>query len=70
MRQRQFRRRNLAIACGVIGAYIFPTQAADPIDIYDLSLEELMQVNISTNRTPAAPKQGWICSTIKIVSRC
>ncbi len=48
-----FHRRRLAIACGVAGLYIYPVQA-EPASIYDLSLEELLQVNISTNRTPAA----------------
>lgn len=49
-----FHSRRMAFACGVFSLHIAITHAADnQTNIYDLSLEELLQVNISTNRTPA-----------------
>ncbi len=50
-----FRRRSLAIACGLLGFSSSAVQAEpEAVSFYDLSLEELLQVHISTNRTPAA----------------
>ncbi len=57
MRQGYFRRSSLAIACGIFSLPSCTALAAiETADIYDLSLEELLQVNISTNRAPADSK--------------